>query len=80
MLPGVVRAVFLGRPLLYGLAAAGGAGVEAVLGQFEAELRRGMALLGLENLDDVPRSGLVDAPDLSASRASRISPLKGDIS
>ncbi|MGB6216938.1 MAG: alpha-hydroxy acid oxidase [Castellaniella sp.] len=59
------RAVLLGRPLLYGLAGSGQAGVESVLSQFEAELQRGMALLGLENLDDVPGSGLVNGPDLS---------------
>ncbi|MGB3275996.1 MAG: alpha-hydroxy-acid oxidizing protein, partial [Castellaniella sp.] len=59
------RAVFLGRPLLYGLASAGATGVEAVLSQFEAEMQRSMALLGLENLDDVPGSGLVNDPDLS---------------
>lgn len=59
------RAVFLGRPLLYGLASAGATGVEAVLSQFEAEMQRSMALLGLENLDDVPGLGLVNDPDLS---------------
>ncbi len=59
------RAVFLGRPLLYGLASAGATGVEAVLSQFEAEMQRSMALLGLENLDDVPGSGLVNDPDPS---------------
>jgi len=74
------RAVFLGRPLLYGLASAGAAGVDAVLSQFKADLQRGMALLGLENLDDVPGSGLVvGGPDCSPSRPSRISSHQGDI-
>jgi (S)-mandelate dehydrogenase len=73
------RAVFLGRPLLYGLAAAGAAGVEAVLSRFETDLQRGMALLGLENLDDVPGAGLVGGPDLFLSGPSRISSHQGDI-
>ena len=40
------EAVLVGRPLLYGLAAGGRAGVEHVLGLLHDELQRGLALLG----------------------------------
>ncbi|SVA42591.1 uncharacterized protein METZ01_LOCUS95445, partial [marine metagenome] len=41
------NACSMGRPYLYGLAAAGQAGVEAVLSRFEAELKRNMMLMGI---------------------------------
>lgn len=40
------RACLIGRPYLYGLAAAGSAGVAHALGIFRDEIRRGLALLG----------------------------------
>ncbi len=42
-----------GRPYLYGLAAAGQAGVERVLGLFRAELDRDMTLLGCEKISQL---------------------------
>ncbi|MGL1920777.1 MAG: alpha-hydroxy-acid oxidizing protein [Hyphomicrobiales bacterium] len=48
----------MGRPYLYGLAAGGQAGVEAVLAKFEAELKRDMMLMGLNSLDKLDRSKL----------------------
>lgn len=47
------KAVFLGRPLLYGLAARGEAGVEAVFGMFRADLERTMTLLGTPQIDQI---------------------------
>jgi isopentenyl diphosphate isomerase/L-lactate dehydrogenase-like FMN-dependent dehydrogenase len=46
----------MGRPYLYGLAAAGQEGVEAVLSIFEAELKRNMMLMGVNNLSQLNRS------------------------
>jgi isopentenyl diphosphate isomerase/L-lactate dehydrogenase-like FMN-dependent dehydrogenase len=48
------RAVLIGRPVLWGLAAGGQAGVERVLETFRAELRRTLSLLGR------PRASAVD--------------------
>jgi isopentenyl diphosphate isomerase/L-lactate dehydrogenase-like FMN-dependent dehydrogenase len=40
------RAVFIGRPYLYGLAAGGQQGVEHILDLFRSEISRTMVLLG----------------------------------
>ena len=45
------RAVFVGRPAMWGLATAGQEGVEAVLGGLTDELRGAMDLLGLSGVD-----------------------------
>jgi isopentenyl diphosphate isomerase/L-lactate dehydrogenase-like FMN-dependent dehydrogenase len=50
------RAVFVGRPYLYGLAAAGQTGVEVVLEMFRAEVARTMALVGAARVCDIERS------------------------
>jgi len=47
------NACSMGRPYLYGLAAAGQAGVEAVLSRFEAELKRNMMLMGINKLSQL---------------------------
>ncbi len=47
------RAVLLGRPILWGLAADGEAGVARVLALLEGELRRAMTLAGCATLADV---------------------------
>lgn len=47
------KAVFLGRPLLYGLAAQGAAGIDAVMKQFSDELVRTMILLGASRIADL---------------------------
>jgi L-lactate dehydrogenase (cytochrome) len=46
-------AVTIGRAYLYGLAAAGEAGVDHVLGLLAADVRRTMALLGVTGVDDL---------------------------
>jgi len=50
------NACSMGRPYLYGLAAAGQAGVEAVLSRFEAELKRNMMLMGINKLSQLDHS------------------------
>lgn len=45
--------VAIGRPYLYGVAAAGEAGVEKAIAILEDELRRTMALLGLSSIADI---------------------------
>jgi 4-hydroxymandelate oxidase len=50
------RAVLIGRPYLWGLAAAGEAGVSQVLGLFRDELELAMALAGCRTLAEVDRS------------------------
>jgi 4-hydroxymandelate oxidase len=52
------RAVLIGRPYLWGLAADGQAGVERVLALLRAELERAMALTGKPTLRDIDRSVL----------------------
>jgi isopentenyl diphosphate isomerase/L-lactate dehydrogenase-like FMN-dependent dehydrogenase len=49
-------AVLVGRPALWGLAAAGEAGVEHVLGLMRAEIELGLALLGCRTPADVTRA------------------------
>ena len=49
------RAVFIGRPIVYGLAIAGEHGVADVLGMLRTELEVAMALLGTPTLSDVTR-------------------------
>jgi 4-hydroxymandelate oxidase len=49
------RAVLLGRPLLWGLAVDGEAGVRAVLELVRAELSRAMALAGARNVREIDR-------------------------
>jgi 4-hydroxymandelate oxidase len=50
------RAVFIGRPILWGLAAAGEAGVRHVLDLLRAELELDMVLAGRPTLDSIDRS------------------------
>jgi isopentenyl diphosphate isomerase/L-lactate dehydrogenase-like FMN-dependent dehydrogenase len=52
------RAVLIGRPYLYGLAAGGQAGVERVLEIYVAELLRVLRLLGRTSLAQLDRSVL----------------------
>lgn len=51
-------AVLVGRPILYGLATAGPAGVAGVLGILRAELENGLALLGTARFADVTRAAI----------------------
>jgi L-lactate dehydrogenase (cytochrome) len=57
------RAVMIGRPYLYGLAAAGEAGVARVLDVLETEMRRTMMLLGCRSVEDLDPTWLAgDVP------------------
>lgn len=56
-------ACMVGRAYLYALAAGGERGVDHVLGLFDADVRRTMALLGVNRLDDL-------SPDLVARRGA----------
>jgi L-lactate dehydrogenase (cytochrome) len=47
------RAVLIGRPYLFGLAAAGERGVERVLDILRAEMRRTMVLMGCSSVDEL---------------------------
>ncbi|MDA8263782.1 MAG: alpha-hydroxy acid oxidase [Actinomycetota bacterium] len=47
------RAVFIGRPFLYGLATAGQLGVEHILDLFQSEITRDMILLGCQDLAEL---------------------------
>jgi 4-hydroxymandelate oxidase len=50
------KAVLVGRPVLWGLAVAGSAGVQHVLGILQDELSLAMALSGCAKLQDIDRS------------------------
>ena len=50
------RAALVGRPSLWALATGGAEGVAAMLGWFETELRRAMALCGAATVDGLDRS------------------------
>ncbi len=52
------RAVFVGRPYLYALAAAGEAGVERMLEILSSEMSRTLSLLGCPGVSDLDRSWL----------------------
>jgi 4-hydroxymandelate oxidase len=55
------RAVLIGRPYLWGLAVDGQQGVETVIAQLRAELKRALALVGHTSVKTLDRSLLVDA-------------------
>ncbi|MEO3935485.1 alpha-hydroxy acid oxidase [Dermatophilaceae bacterium Soc4.6] len=50
-------AVLLGRPVVWGLAAGGGAGVAAALEAVRADLAHGLGLLGVGGLDELAQRG-----------------------
>ena len=50
------RAVLVGRPVLWGLATGGEAGVHQVLSMLKAELALAMTLSGREAIGDIDRS------------------------
>ena len=52
------NACSMGRPYLYGLASAGQLGVEAVLSNFESEIKRNLMLMGVNNLSQLNRSNI----------------------
>ncbi len=55
------RAVLIGRPAAWGLAASGQAGVERILELLKTELSVAMAIAGVTSVERVPRSLLVPA-------------------
>jgi L-lactate dehydrogenase (cytochrome) len=52
------KACSWGRLNLYALAAAGQAGVEKTLSNFQAEIERGMKLMGARSVSDLGRANL----------------------
>ncbi|XP_070566013.1 2-Hydroxyacid oxidase 2-like isoform X3 [Ptychodera flava] len=58
------RAVFIGRPVLYGLACNGEEGVKAVLRILREEFIRAMALTGCCRLSDISKAVLVSRSDV----------------
>lgn len=59
------RAVLLGRPIVWGLAVNGAAGVAAVLELLRAELERDLTLSGRRRVADVDRSLVTSIPQFS---------------
>ncbi|XP_070566019.1 uncharacterized protein [Ptychodera flava] len=57
------KAIFIGRPVLYGLACNGEEGVKAVLRILREEFKRAMALTGCSQLSDISRSLLISTND-----------------
>jgi isopentenyl diphosphate isomerase/L-lactate dehydrogenase-like FMN-dependent dehydrogenase len=55
------KAVLIGRPYLYGMAAAGPAGAEHVIEIFREEIRRTMTLMGVGRLEDLGPDWLLPA-------------------
>lgn len=55
------HAVMIGRPYLYGMAAAGPAGVEHIIEIFRQEIARTMTLMGVGSLKDLDASWLMPA-------------------
>jgi len=55
------RAVLIGRPAAWGLAAGGQAGVERVLELMRIELSAAMAIAGVTSVENVDRHILVEA-------------------
>jgi 4-hydroxymandelate oxidase len=68
------KAVFIGRPFVYGLAAGGAKGVERVISILRDELERAMALTGRRSLAEIDSSVLW--PGLQEARSLR-SPAAG---
>ena len=62
------KAVFIGRPYLYGLAAAGEAGVGSILEIFREEIKRALILMGCPSTAALDRNWLIraDADPLGA--------------
>ena len=56
------KACMIGRPYLFGLAAAGEAGVDRALKLLKDEVTRDMALLGARNVGEIRRDMVVPVP------------------
>jgi L-lactate dehydrogenase (cytochrome) len=66
------KAVLIGRPYVYGLGAAGEAGVDHVFRIFRDEIDRCLALIGVPRLADVTRENLRTYPQLTARERQAI--------
>ncbi|KAF7732350.1 Hydroxyacid oxidase 2 [Apophysomyces ossiformis] len=62
------RAVFIGRPILWGLAYKGQTGVQQVLSLLHFDFRLTMALAGCTSVDQIGRDYIVPAEELSFAR------------
>jgi 4-hydroxymandelate oxidase len=70
------KAVFVGRPYIYGLAAGGAQGVERVISILRDELERAMALTGRRSIAEIDASVLWNEHDVAEKKALR-SPAAG---
>jgi 4-hydroxymandelate oxidase len=70
------KAVFIGRPYVYGLAAGGAKGVERVINILRDELERAMALTGRRSIAEIDKSVLWREQDLAEKKVLR-SPAAG---
>jgi isopentenyl diphosphate isomerase/L-lactate dehydrogenase-like FMN-dependent dehydrogenase len=71
------KAVCIGRPYLYGLAARGPEGVAHVLRIFREEISRVMTLMGVARLEDLDRSWLIPADRTIDESAQVLQPERG---
>jgi isopentenyl diphosphate isomerase/L-lactate dehydrogenase-like FMN-dependent dehydrogenase len=65
-------AIAIGRATLYGVAAAGEAGVARALQIFESEIRRTMAVMGLNDISSIGREHIRLPADLPVSGSAKI--------
>ncbi len=65
------KAVFVGRPYIYGLAIAGAHGVERVISILRDEFQRAMALTGRRSLSEIDASVLWQPADTAKAQAAR---------
>ena len=71
------QAVLIGRPCLYGVAAAGEQGAARTIALFREEIDRVMALIGCSNIDELTRDCLImPGSHRSAESGAQIEPLR----
>jgi L-lactate dehydrogenase (cytochrome) len=61
----------IGRPYLYGLAAAGEAGVARVIAILRAEIERGMGLMGRARIADIVRADVQHISEFASGGTGR---------
>jgi 4-hydroxymandelate oxidase len=71
------KAVFIGRPYIYGLALGGAKGVERVISILRDELERAMALTGRRSIAEIDASVLWRGDQGSAQAKALRSPAAG---
>ncbi|XP_031629733.1 peroxisomal (S)-2-hydroxy-acid oxidase GLO3 [Contarinia nasturtii] len=62
------KAIFVGRPILYGLAVNGEKGVESILNILRDELDSAMALAGITNISEINKSFIVHESNFCVSK------------